>query len=110
MKIQFPRLSFVEDAKASIRSIVTVMNDILSQLQGRLDRTPLAEVVPADVVTADAAFIVKHNLGTTPSFATGTGKAAGDLYYTTDDEREWNSKTIKVRHSSTGRLRILVIA
>lgn len=75
-----------------------------------LQRVKHSEVIVMEIATADAPFIVKHNLGATPTYAHGYGAVNAHTYCTTDDEREWNSKTIKLRYPSTGRVRILVAA
>lgn len=110
MKIQFPRFTFVEDAKASIRAIVSVGNDIVSLLQDRLERTPIREVVPMNVSVADRPFIVQHNLNATPTFVSGSGSVNAHIYWTPADKSEWSKSIVKVRYPSTGLVTVRIEA
>jgi hypothetical protein len=110
VKIQFPRLSFVEDLKQSIRNVVSVGNDVLSLLQDRLARVSREQVVAITASsTADQPFIVPHSLGEIPDFAHGVLEASGSIYFTPDDKAEWNASSIKVRCTSANKRTHIVI-
>ena len=106
MKPQFPSLTVfrvvtLDELLRSVVSICSTLNDCLGQLSGYLARTSERVIVEGVVspATIGEPFRIAHNLGITPTFVSAIMEAAGGIYASPEDKREWSAASVKIRCS-----------
>jgi hypothetical protein len=98
--ISLPQIAVPSDAPAWARVLASLLTSTFRIIGSSIRSVEYWEGTAS--TTADAPFIVRHNLGTRPRFMSGMVVTNGNVYVGATDLQEWNRSQIKVRCDVAG--------